>query len=157
MNKYLELNPIQLKWNQKTNCHNVRRSYGQYHSGSPMLQHILWNKYLLLYMWCDQAKWAGTRWYWFLDRANNRIQFPLYFIVLSITKKAISLEPYAQSWWGLQYNIALKLKHTLQMKTELLFFLEFRLILLDRITYNLQFILQRLLWNGGTTMILPIE
>ena len=31
-----------------------------------------------------------------LDRANHSSQFPLYFIVLSITKIAISLEPYAQ-------------------------------------------------------------
>ena len=31
-----------------------------------------------------------------LDKTNNSIQFPLYFIVLSITTMAISLEPYAQ-------------------------------------------------------------
>ena len=32
----------------------------------------------------------------FLDRANSSTQFPLYFIILSITKMATSLEPYAQ-------------------------------------------------------------
>ena len=49
-------------------------------------------------IWCDQAKWVGTRYYWFLDRAHNSIQFPLNFIVFSITKMAASLEPYAQFW-----------------------------------------------------------
>ena len=24
-------------------------------------------------LWCDQAKWVGTRWYWFLDTACYRI------------------------------------------------------------------------------------
>ena len=27
-------------------------------SGKPMITHII--------MWCDQAKWVGTRWYWFV-------------------------------------------------------------------------------------------
>ena len=27
--------------------------------------------------WCDQAKWVGTRLYWFLDIANSRLQFLL--------------------------------------------------------------------------------
>ena len=61
------------------------------------------------------------------------IQLPLYFIVLSITKMAISLEPYLQSCCGFQHNIALILWHTREIKTEL-FFSEFRLILLDRMT-----------------------
>ena len=45
-------------------------------------------------------------------------KFPLYFIVLSITK---SLEPYIQFWWGFQHNLALMLKHTLNMKTDFVF------------------------------------
>ena len=43
----------------------------------------IWDR--LTYMWCDQAKWVGTRWYWFWDTANNSIKFSLYFYVLSIT------------------------------------------------------------------------
>ena len=63
-----------------------------------------------------------------IDRANSSIQFPLYFIVLSITKIAVSLEPYVQTCCGLQHNIALILQHTMEMKTEFIFF-EFRLVM----------------------------
>ena len=44
----------------------------------------------------------------FKIRANNSIQFPLYFIVLGITEIAISLEPNVQFSWGFQHDIALK-------------------------------------------------
>ena len=53
-----------------------------------------------------------------LDRANNSIQFPLYFIVLSILKMVISLEPYANVFMGFQHDKALTLRHTIEMKTE---------------------------------------
>ena len=67
---------------------------------------------------CVSEKWVGTRYYWFLDTANDGSQFPLYFLVLSITKMTISLKPYAQFVWGFQRDLALKLRHTLKMKTE---------------------------------------
>ena len=46
------------------------------------------------------------------------IQSPLYFNGLSITKMAISLEPYVQSGCGCQHNIALISWNTMEMKTE---------------------------------------
>ena len=49
-------------------------------------------------------------------------QFSLYFIVLSITKMAISLEPYAYFLQGFQCNIALMLGHTMKKKTDFSFF-----------------------------------
>ena len=51
-----------------------------------------------------------------------RLKFPLYFLVLSITIMATSLEPYAQFAWGFQRGIALKLGNTMKMKTEFVFF-----------------------------------
>ena len=67
----------------------------------------VWGVFLTCNMWCDQAKWVGTRWNWFWDNilSNKGVQFPLYFIILSITKIAIFLEPYAQFSWGFQCGI----------------------------------------------------
>ena len=48
-------------------------------------------------MWSSKMSRNSLK-YWFLDRANNNIQFPLYLYVLNITKMAISLEPYVQFW-----------------------------------------------------------
>ena len=73
----------------------------------------------IYYMWCDQAKWVGTRLYWFLDH-HNSVQFPLYFIVLSITKKAISLEPLVQFWYGFS-NIIKREKWGLQRNRNMCF------------------------------------
>ena len=39
-------------------------------------------------MWSSKMSWNSLL-YWFLDRAINSIQFPLYFIVLCIAKMAI--------------------------------------------------------------------
>ena len=69
-------------------------------------------------MWCDQAKWVGTRYYWFKDIVNNTIQFPLYFVVLGITKMAISLIWAVQFWWGFHQNIAVTMLHTMKWKTQ---------------------------------------
>ena len=87
-------------------------------------------------LWCDQAKWVGTRWYWFLYKAIDSVQFPLYFIVLSITKMAVSLEPYAKFVWIFQSELLKLWNWGIQFKWKLSFyFFEFRLILLDRITF----------------------
>ena len=59
------------------------------------------------------------------------IQFPLYFIVLSITKMALSLEPSVQFWWGFQHNInSSKIVAYIWNENQV-----FRLILLDCITF----------------------
>ena len=51
-------------------------------------------------MWHDQGEWVGCREYWFWDIVNYTVQLLLYFIVFSITKLTLSLDPQAQFWWG---------------------------------------------------------
>ena len=104
-------------------------------TGSASVYSLLNFSFSWIHLWCDQAKLVWTHYYWYLDRDNNIFQFPLYLIVLSITKVAVSLDPYAEFWWGFQQNIALTLIHLLTMKTYFFIFFEFRLILPDRITF----------------------
>ena len=42
---------------------------------SPSTHRIRYFYFSVTHMWCDQAKWVGTRYYWFWDIANNSIQF----------------------------------------------------------------------------------
>ena len=45
------------------------------------------------HLWCDQAKWVITRWYWFWDTANNSIQFFCWILLFwASLKMTISLE-----------------------------------------------------------------
>ena len=45
----------------------------------------------------------------------------LCILLFWVSLKWLSLEPYALFWWGFQCDIALRLRHALNMKTEFLF------------------------------------
>ena len=70
---------------------------------------------------------------YYIDTANNHIKFPLYLIVLSITKIAISLEPYAQSAWFSYEVSSLYALKGIQWTWKVSYYL-FLLISLNRIT-----------------------
>ena len=87
---------------------------------------------------CDL--WAGTCWwtcivslYHLAPLCNSKLdvalsklieysfRLPLYFIVLSITKMAITLEPYPQIWCGFQRGIGLNVWNANKWKWKLSF------------------------------------
>ena len=45
------------------------------------------------YMWLDQEEWVGCRGYWFWDIGKNSVPIPLFYIVFSIEKFFITLQP----------------------------------------------------------------
>ena len=51
-------------------------------------------------MWCDQAKWVGTRKYWFWDIGKQSGLVSLFPFVFATLQLPVSLEPIAQSPWG---------------------------------------------------------
>ena len=71
-------------------------------------------------MWSSKMSWNSLL-YWFLDRAINSIQFPLYFIVLCIAKMAIYRWNRMRNVDGVFSGTSLQIGHTMKMKTELLF------------------------------------
>ena len=67
------------------------------------------------------------------NKAKNVFLFPIVFGILQLL---ISLEPIDQFQWGFLQNVALKMVHTVNKKNGKLNLTDFRLILLDHITYD---------------------
>ena len=58
------------------------------------------SEFNIVKLWWNQAKWVGTRKYWFKEIQPNKADNSLFSIVFATIQNVISQKPIAQSQWG---------------------------------------------------------